>query len=88
MDSHDNPTPAVIEYAPADPNIVPAVDAPLIDPDVSVDVFGIIPHTEDAEAATTGNVEFSSGSGSAAERKPWYRTPSVWWYVVFDHDVV
>jgi hypothetical protein len=75
MGSRDNFTPAVVEYAPADPNIVPAVDAPLIDPDVSTDMFGITAHTEDTEAATTGGVS----SGSATGRKPWYKTPSVWW---------
>ncbi|KAG9095170.1 hypothetical protein FS749_010950, partial [Ceratobasidium sp. UAMH 11750] len=70
MGSRDKATPAVVEYAPADPNIVPAADAPLIDPDVSSDVFGITTHTNDTEAAVDGDV-----TGC----KPWYKTPSVWW---------
>ncbi|KAG9091808.1 hypothetical protein FRC07_011784 [Ceratobasidium sp. 392] len=73
MDSRNSPTPAVVEYAPADPNIVPAADAPLVDPDVSPDVFGITGHVNDAEAAQ------GRSSSSAAGRKPWYKTPSVWW---------
>ncbi|KAG9088414.1 hypothetical protein FRC06_002049 [Ceratobasidium sp. 370] len=73
MDSHDRATPAVVEYAPADPNIVSPADAPLIDPDVSSDVFGIATHTNDTEAALDG------GISSTAERKSWYKTPSVWW---------
>ncbi|KAG8705610.1 hypothetical protein FRC08_001574 [Ceratobasidium sp. 394] len=70
MGSRDKATPAVVEYAPADPNIVPPSDAPLIDPDVSSDVFGITTHTNDTEAAVSEGV---------TRRKPWYKTPSVWW---------
>ncbi|KAG8743686.1 hypothetical protein FRC10_011559 [Ceratobasidium sp. 414] len=73
MDSRVEATPAVVEYAPADPNIVPPADAPLIDPDVSSDLFGITTHANDTEAAVGGGV------GSTTGRKPWYKTPSVWW---------
>lgn len=82
MGPRDTPPPAVVEYAPADPNIVPAADAPLVDPDVSPDVFGITRQANDAEAAVEADVDASGG------RKPWYKRPSVWWYVVFSCDVL
>ncbi|KAG8696390.1 hypothetical protein FRC09_008541 [Ceratobasidium sp. 395] len=73
MNSSGAATPAVVEYAPADPNIVPAVDAPLIDPDVSPDLLGITRRSDDPEVA----VNRSPGSSNA--HGPWYKRPSVWW---------
>ncbi|QRV86142.1 major facilitator superfamily transporter [Ceratobasidium sp. AG-Ba] len=72
MGTYDTPPPAVVEYAPADPSIVPAADAPLADPDVSPDLFGIAGQADDAEA-TVGRV------ARPVNQKPWYKTPSVWW---------
>ncbi|KAF8610528.1 MFS general substrate transporter [Ceratobasidium sp. AG-I] len=77
MSSSSKTNTAPLLYAAADPNIVPAVDAPPVDPEVSTDPFGITAPVGDS----TENNSAVPGSSqtTSSERRPWYKTPSVWW---------